>query len=98
DEQLRMDVATAFISVMRARQQRQVAKAAVERATAEEESASARVAAGGALRTAALQASIDRRSAELLQVAAEKDLAALELDFQRLVGVKPPDDLKLPAT
>lgn len=97
-EQLYLDVANAFIGVLRARQQRQVSEAAMERAAAEEKSVAARVQAGGALRSAQLQATIGRRRAQFQVLAAERTVGEQEVAFERLLGVKPPDSLVLPET
>jgi outer membrane protein, multidrug efflux system len=95
---LMMDVTTAFIGVLRSRQQIEVAQSAVKRAEAQHAAAAARVKAGGALRTAELLAAIDLRRAQV-QIADQERQALLQAaTFQRLVGIAPPDVLSLPPT
>jgi outer membrane protein len=95
-EQLFLEVASAFVSVMRARRQIEVAKAALERAEGERRSTGARVSAGGALRTALLQAGLSVRRAEAQLLMAQRDARLQEVSFERLVGVRP-TTLRLPA-
>ena len=97
-QQVMLDVTTAFMAVLRSRQAVLVADAAVLRAETQETSATARVQAGGALRTALLQASISLRQAQFERVRAAREVKLQELTFERLVGIAPPPLLSLPIT
>lgn len=95
-EQLRFEVISAFIDVLRARQQLQVSQNAVARAAAQLKSAESAVRAGAALRTTVLLAAIERRRAEVGEVEARRELARIEAAFARRVGIPPPPSLELP--
>jgi outer membrane protein len=95
-EQLMQNVITAFIGVLRARQQTELIKVAEKRAEAAYQFAAARVKGGGALRTAELQAAIDLRGTRLALVASARDLRVAEETLAFLIGPMPPRRLNLP--
>lgn len=97
-QRLMLDVAGAFIGLLRARQQVQLAQGSVRRAAAQVEASTGRVKAGGALKTALLQANIDLRRAQIQLVAAQRDARQLSASFERHVGIGAPAQLTLPST
>jgi len=97
-QQLMFDVATAFIGVLRNRQQVAIAQAAVKRAETQLQSATNRVKAQAALKTAELLAQIDLQRAQTQVNTAIGALHLAESSFERLMGVPPPEALVLPPT
>jgi outer membrane protein len=97
-QQLMFDVATAFIGVLRARQQVVIAQGAVKRAETQLQSATTRFKAGAALKTAELLAQIDLNRAQTQVNTAVGSLRAAESILERLTGIAPPDNLVLPTT
>ena len=96
-QQLERDVTGAFIDVVRTRKLLKLANDAVDRAQVQEQLATARVKVGQSLRTAELLTEIELARSQRLAVTAEHDVAAAEVEFQRLVGRLPPAELVLPA-
>lgn len=94
---LMFDVASVFISVLRARQQLQLAEAAQQRASAQVTAAEARLKAGAALKTTVLLSTLERRRAQLVIVENTKELRSREIAFERLIGIPPPAMLVIPA-
>ena len=97
-QQLMFDVASVFIAVLSARQQITISQSAIRRAETQVQNAAGRVKAGGALPTATLLAQIELNRAQTSANTALGNLRAQESDFERLVGVRPPENLVLPPT
>jgi outer membrane protein len=97
-EQLMIDVTSAFINVLRARQQVEVAKNSAKRAEAQLAGAKTRLKVGGGNKTAELLAAIDVSRARILVIRIEGDRQATEATFERLIGIAPPGELVLPPT
>jgi outer membrane protein len=97
-QQLMFDVTQAFIDVLRKRQQIVIAQESIKRAETQVESAKKRIKAGGELPTAELLAQLDLDRAQTLVNSALGALAASDSKFERLVGVRPPENLVLPST
>jgi len=91
------DVAAAYIDVLKFRRLLELAHTSVTRATSQRTFAAGRVKAGQALKNAELLAVIDVKRAERQEVNAQRDLAAAEVAFERIVGRPPPADLERPA-
>ena len=89
------DVAAAYIDVLKFRRLLELAHSSVTRATSQRTFAAGRVKAGQALKNAELLAVIDVKRAERQEVNAQRDLAAAEVAFERIVG-RPPPDLERP--
>lgn len=97
-QQLMIDVATAFIGVLQARQQVTISQNALNRADAQAQVVTGQLRAGGALKTAELLAQLDVRRAQAQLVASQGVLRQHESSFERLVGVPAPAHLDLPPT
>ena len=91
-------VASLFIDTLQARQRLVIAEGAIERARGQVQSASNKVKAGGALKTAELLAQIDLQRALTQRNTAVRDVRTIESQFQRYVGAPPPATLVLPPT
>jgi outer membrane protein len=95
-EQLALDVATAYLGTLRSRRVLEIADTSVSRANGQRDAMLTRVQAGSALRSIGLQATVYARRSELSRVQAQNQLKLEELAFQRLVGVPPPAELRTP--
>jgi outer membrane protein len=95
-EQLALNVVQAYLGTIRTRQVLEIAATSVTRANGQRDAMLTRVQAGSALRSIGLQATVYARRAELTRVAAQNDLTLQELAFERLVGVPPPAELRIP--
>jgi multidrug efflux system outer membrane protein len=85
-----------FILAVQARQLRALADDSVKRTEAQLANATARVKAGGALRSAELLASIELRRAQAQRVSAELEVQLQENEFARITLTPPPPELVLP--
>jgi outer membrane protein len=94
-QQVFLDVVTAFINVLRERDLQVEAANTVKRAQSQLENIAVKLQAGGALRTAQLQASLDLGRAQVQATQDEQDLHTQEFIFERIVGSLPPAEMVL---
>jgi outer membrane protein TolC len=92
-EALMLQVANAYLAVLRSRELSRTAEESVTRAEAQLNVTRARMKAGGALKTAEQLAAIELERAKLQVVNAGREEQAQAIVFEELIGKPPPKDL-----